>query len=72
MTNPLSLDAAVAQYRKLATEMYDDLPTARAAFDTFLQFYCDTRVEGASLDDDGDELNIEYGPCRKLGVTQFT
>lgn len=71
MVTSLSIDATVSRFRAMTTAWYDQTPSARLAFDEFLQFYCDVRVEGTSLEEDGDELVIEYGPTRKLGITEF-
>jgi hypothetical protein len=71
MATSLSIDATVSRYREMATAWYIQTPSARSAFDEFLQFYRDVRVDGTSLEEDGDELVIEFGPTRKLGIDEF-
>lgn len=71
MATSLSIDATLSRYREMATAWYAQTPSVRCAFDEFLQFYRDVRVDGTSLEEDGDELVIEYGPTRKLGINEF-
>jgi hypothetical protein len=69
----VDLETAIAQFLSLGKRLQaDSALSAERSLDAVAEWYRDTRVTGALLDEDGDMLLLQWGATRPVDVSEPT